>query len=174
MYQGDAEVATDNTLVGTFTFAGLDTRQAATEAGLVITYALDHDGVLDVEALERATGRRLKARIDNVLGRKDADQMRQARAELDAALGRTAPEVVSTELTEHEPRAGDALEAGLPAAVRDVLRRAAAAMAHATAQDGDEMRAISEKIRAVAGSERRRGRAPGGGSRRYSLLRRGP
>ena len=146
VFQGEAENADDNTRVGTFTFSNLDRSARAREGGVVFTFSLDQDGVLEVEALERASGKRISGRIDNVLGRKTPAETDRARADLNAALGHQAP------FSSDADRATTA-EASLPQDIADLLQRTTAALARAAASDAAEMIELAEDLRRAVSEE---------------------
>ncbi len=116
VFQGEKANADDNVCVGLFTFANLDRSPRVHEGGVVFTFSLDRDGMLEVEALERLSGKRVHGRIDNVLGRRSAAEIQVARAHLEAAVGR-GPGPLPNEARAH------AGEAELPEKTAELLRR---------------------------------------------------
>ena len=77
VFQGEDPDALKNVEIGTFMFGGLNEREDAHEQGLLVTYSLDLDGLLQVHARERATGREIRGVVENAVGRSDAEALRR-------------------------------------------------------------------------------------------------
>lgn len=67
VYQGEHLDARQNTQIGTFMFEGLRCREGDVEKGILFTYKLNLDGILEIIAVERATQKRLTCRVEHAL-----------------------------------------------------------------------------------------------------------
>ncbi len=79
VFQGEQPRASDNVLIGEFELAGLNETSEAYEGGILFTYALNLDGILEIKAVERATGREITGRIENAMARPDEEQLEASR-----------------------------------------------------------------------------------------------
>ena len=74
VFQGEDPDVRKNTALGDFLFEGLNENAAAYEEGMVFTLSLGVDGILDVTARERVTGREITGRIEDALGARSEDE----------------------------------------------------------------------------------------------------
>ena len=77
VYQGDDEDALKNILVGDFSIEGLTAREEPVE--ILCRMRLDLDGILEVTAVEKHTGKSKQVTISNALKAKSAEEMAVAR-----------------------------------------------------------------------------------------------
>ncbi len=99
VFQGEHARASENVLIGEFELGGLNKTPEAYEGGILFTYALNLDGILEVKAVERATGREITGRIENAMARPDAEQLEASRRKV-AELWRedaAAPQIAAQE-----------------------------------------------------------------------------
>ncbi len=76
VFQGEDPDALKNTRIGEVMFEGLNENSNAFDDGIVCTFSLGVDGILDVHARERGTGRDITGRIEDALAaRSDADDL---------------------------------------------------------------------------------------------------
>lgn len=68
VYQGENPDALHNVEIGEVFFEGLDLSAEAYQKGITCKFHLDLDGLLHVEVVERATGRKTEGKIENALG----------------------------------------------------------------------------------------------------------
>lgn len=68
VYQGENPDALHNVEIGEVFFEGLDLSAEAYKEGITCKFHLDLDGLLHVEVVERATGRKTEGKIENALG----------------------------------------------------------------------------------------------------------
>ncbi|HET6345726.1 MAG TPA: Hsp70 family protein, partial [Myxococcota bacterium] len=132
-----------NVRIASFTFAGLDTRQEAFGQGIVLTYTLNADGILEVEANERATGEKKACRIDGVSAAKEAS-IEEARERVARAHGDVSPALM--------PRAEehDAEPLLVTPEMQELIKRAQRALPEAAAEDREELERLLEQVRAPA------------------------
>jgi len=90
VYQGEAEDALENTLIGSFRIEGLSDAPAGNP--IVTTFSLDLDGILNVHAKEKKSGLENSITIDNAFARFDDEHMAAAKARIGELLeGGTGP-----------------------------------------------------------------------------------
>ena len=54
-------------------FEGLNENENAYEDGILVSYSLNVDGILDISAQERVTGKQISGRIEDALGARTDD-----------------------------------------------------------------------------------------------------
>jgi molecular chaperone DnaK len=143
IYQGEHTNALENVRIGSFTFAGLDTREEAFSRGIVLTYMLNADGILEVEANERATGEKKACRIDGVRAPNEAC-IEEARERVARAHGDVLPTLM--------PRAEEHGAAPLlvTPALQELIKRAQRVLPGAAEEDREELERLLEQVRAPA------------------------
>ncbi len=85
VYQGEAENAQENIEVGNFLVQGLAKRPAGSE--IIARFALDSNGILQVSAIEKATGLEKSITIDNVMSDLSRDTLAAARDKIRRIFG---------------------------------------------------------------------------------------
>ena len=85
VYQGEDPDALNNIEIGRFTVEGL--RDAAAGNPLVLDFALDLNGILQVTAREKETGLEYSITIDNAIARFEQDKLDEARRRVQALFG---------------------------------------------------------------------------------------
>ncbi len=85
VYQGEAENAQENIEVGNFLVQGLAKRPAGSE--IIAKFALDSNGILQVSAIEKATGLEKSITIDNVMSDLSRDSVAAARDKIRRLFG---------------------------------------------------------------------------------------
>jgi molecular chaperone DnaK len=141
IYQGEASEADSNIFIGNFLIEGLKAAPAGNE--IVLTLALDLNGVLEVTAMEKRTG--LSKTVTMKAG--DAEtpfDLESSRRHLNDTLGlNPSPSGRAEEI--HEDKQP------VIAAAKDLRRRASALLEEIDATDADELRALlAESQKAVA------------------------
>ena len=141
--QGEDPDALKNVEIGSFRFTGLNRRQGAFEQGLLFSFHLDLDGLLKVHAVERATGRELRAVVENVLERSTEENLAASRDRIEALWGEEEAPASGTEEEPADvsevPEAGDEFQ--------ETLERARAALDAAPAPDQQEIIDLIEDLR---------------------------
>ena len=145
VYQGEDPDALKNVEIGSFLFEGLNQRQGARERGIVFTYHLDLDGLLNIHAVERATGREIKGVIEHVIGRSTEEALVASRRRVAAQWGDEA-DAGSTAAAQGAQGSGDGA-APQVAEIRETLERAEKALETAPAEDREEMVDLMEDLR---------------------------
>ena len=141
IYQGEAPSAEDNIFIGNFLVEGLKDIPAGNQ--IILTLALDLNGVLEVTAMEKRTGlsKTVSMQAGNGTAAFDLDQ---AREHLSAAFGPDSAAPGRSKET-----SGDKQQA--IAAAKDLRKRANVLLDDIDATDADELRALlAESQKAVA------------------------
>ena len=138
VYQGEDPDALKNVEIGTFLFEGLNQQQGARERGIQFTYHLDLDGMLNVHAVERATGRELRGVIERAIGGSTEEALSASKERVAARWG---AEDEDTEV----PAQTDDLQA--PPEIRDTVKRAESVLETAPEEDREEIADLMENLR---------------------------
>ncbi len=75
VFQGEDPDTRNNTRIGGFRFDGLNKNENAYEDGIVVSYSLNVDGILDISARERVTGKQISGRIEDALAARPDDNV---------------------------------------------------------------------------------------------------
>lgn len=131
IYQGESSDTRDNTKIGSFLFDGLNKNRNAYDDGIIFSYTLNADGILELTAKERVTGNEMTAQVDDVLGAEESAW--------------DVPEAV--EVGEDEDDfVGDSDVKN----VRALLKQAKAALKSAPTEDLKEIERLSRDLRKAA------------------------
>ena len=142
VYQGEDPDALKNVKIGTFLFTGLNQQAGAQQQGILFTYSLNLDGILEVHAVERATGTEIRGVIENAMGRSTEEELSTSRKRVEALWNEE--EVVEEA---EEPPAGAELDTDMPEEIRDTLERAEKTLDTAPAEDREEIIDLMEDLR---------------------------
>ena len=140
VYQGEDPDALKNIRIGTFMFRGLNRIAGAREKGILITYRLNLDGILEVHAVERATGQEISGVIEDALGQSSESELQASRERISSLWGEETVEAEEIEAAEARPEE-------MPEEIQDVLERAQKALDAAPEEDREEMIDLMEDIR---------------------------
>ncbi len=132
IFQGEAPLAEDNIFIGNFLVEGLSDSPAGNE--IVLTLALDLDGLLEVTAAEKRTGLSKTVTMETDTGKSPVD-LDTARENLSAALG-YAPATA-----ENLSETADAKQALINAA-KDLRKRAGVLLDSIDPTDAQELRTL--------------------------------
>jgi molecular chaperone DnaK (HSP70) len=140
VFQGEDPDALKNVKIGNFLFQGLNQKAGANQQGILLTYSLDLDGILQIHAVERATGKEIRGVIENATGRSTPEELDAYRERVAALWG---SEEVEGEVLWSEAEVGD----GLPDEMRETLERAGESLDRAAEEDREEIINLIEDIR---------------------------
>jgi molecular chaperone DnaK len=132
IFQGEAPLAEDNIFIGNFLVEGLSDRPAGNE--IVLTLALDLDGLLEVTAVEKRTGLSKTVTMETDNGHAPLD-LNAARENLSAALGQAPPTTADATQT------ADAKQTLINAA-KDLRKRAGVLLDNIDPTDAQELRSL--------------------------------
>lgn len=82
VYQGEQPIASQNTLLGDFLIDGLEPEQPGELAQVTVQFDMDVNGILQVAAQDRKTGKQKKIKIEASPARLDAAQILEAQTNL--------------------------------------------------------------------------------------------
>ena len=156
VYQGDDEDALKNILVGDFRIEGLT--QVEEENEILCRMRLDLDGILEVAAVEKRTGKSTQIRIANALHAKSVEEIAAGRKRIQE-LYQTRGETVDDEWETTEDLEEDVVDAGAGAIeapapapadggteIESLLERSRGLLATMHAEDREEAIDLHEKI----------------------------
>ncbi|MGQ9364770.1 molecular chaperone DnaK [Azospirillum sp. ST 5-10] len=162
VFQGEREMAADNKLLGQFDLVGIPSAPRGVPQ-IEVTFDIDANGIVNVGAKDKATGKEQQIRIQASGGLSDADIQKMVKdAEAHAEEDKKRREMVdarnhadalihTTERTIKE--GGDKI----PAADREAAEKAVAELK--TAMEGDDPAAVKAKTDALAQASMRLGEA---------------
>ncbi len=141
VFQGENPDALDNIQIGRYHFA-----LSRQPEGSVVTlhFDLDVNGILKIEAVEKATGKKLNATIENALSRFSDEEMAASRDRVQAMWGATE--------TDSDEASAELSAAAIPPDVTEMLQRAEGLLDEASPEDRDEMINLMEDITDAARS----------------------
>ncbi len=123
IFQGEDDDALKNIPVGDFTIEGLTSLSSSNE--IICKMRLDLDGILEITAVEKRTGKSKRITIDNALKAKSDDEIREARKRLEEmyrSRGEEHDHEHHDHGHEHEfEEAGELVESEMEAAFREPL-----------------------------------------------------
>jgi len=139
VYQGEDPDALNNIEIGEFTVENLSRAPAGNP--IILQFALDLNGIMQVSAREKNTGLEKSIRIDNVLSRFREGELETARARVNALF---AGEEMAAQPT---GTAGGATEHQLTAQARALVEKAERLLDSAAEDDREEMINLIETIK---------------------------
>jgi molecular chaperone DnaK len=156
VFQGEREMAADNKLLGNFDLQGIPPAPRGVPQ-IEVTFDIDANGIVSVQAKDKATGKEQQIRIQASGGLSDADIERMVRdAEENAAADKARREAVEarnqTEAMINQVEK-TAKEAGAAASAEDKAEAEAAVAAARSALEGgtaDAVKAAGERLSQVA------------------------
>jgi len=166
VYQGDDEDALKNILVGDFSIEGLTPVEDSNE--ILCRMRLDPDGILEVAAVEKRTGKTKHIRIANALraksaeeiaaGRRRIQELYETRGEMPDEEWETGEDLEEEAFEEDEVAGGNVIEiapaarASGDAEIEGLLERSRRLLAKMHAEDREEAINLHEKIDEAATS----------------------
>ncbi len=162
VFQGEREMAADNKMLGQFDLVGLPPAPRGVPQ-IEVTFDIDANGIVNVSAKDKGTGKEQQIRIQASGGLSDADIQKMVKdAEQHAADDKKRRELVEAKnhadslvhtteknLKEH----GDKVDAGTRAQIESEIA------ALKTAMEGDDAAAIQQKTQALVQSSMKLGEA---------------
>lgn len=137
VFQGEDPDARENVKIGTYLF---DLTPAPAQSEIIMRFDLDINGILQLEALEKATGRKIHAVIENAISRFSEAQL--------AASGERINRLWGNSATGAPQDAADESGGGAtPAKLAGLIRRAESVLKSAPDEDRDEIINMIEDIR---------------------------
>ena len=146
VYQGEKNHALDNILIGRYMF---DLTKAPAGSVILLKYSLDLNGILKLEAVEKKTGRKINAVIEDAFSRSSEETLSESRKRLED-MWDVPDETLAAEAEKPVPHD---IDAGLPEDVADLLKRAENKLPAAHEEDREEITRLMADIRAAAAEE---------------------
>jgi molecular chaperone DnaK (HSP70) len=141
VYQGEKPNALDNIQIGKYKFK-LSPRMPEGSI-IVLNFDLDLNGILKIEAVEKATGRKINAVIENAFAKFTDQEMSDSRKRIEDMWGERIDDDVDSE-DDIEADAGDE---DMPPDLAELIRKAETQLDAAADEDRDEMINLMEDIR---------------------------
>ena len=145
VFQGEDPDARENVNIGTYLF---ELTPAPAQSEIIMRFDLDLNGILQIEAVEKATGRKINAVIENAISRFSEDDLAAAGERISRLWGDPAAEDIA------ESGSGSGMAAQVPSDLADLLRRARAMLETAPDEDRDEIINLTEDIHTAANEGR--------------------
>lgn len=145
VYQGEKSNALDNIRIGTYRFK---LTRAPRGSVILLNYDLDLNGILRIEAIEKETGRKINATIENAFAELSEDELEESKDRIsmmwndDPVEPDTAPPEEDT-----EPPADK-----MPLDLARVLEQAEARLGDAPEEDRDDIVNLMEDIKEAVGN----------------------
>ena len=140
IYQGEAPDALDNILLGNYMFNLI---QAPSGSEIILHFDLDLNGILKIKAVEKKTGNKINAVIENAISRFTDEELSQTQDRINGLW--TEGRESETSLKEKVQTEADVKK--LPPEYADIVRRAEGKLAEVSEDDRDEMINLIEDIR---------------------------
>ncbi len=140
IYQGEAPDALDNILLGNYMF---NLTSAPSGSEIILHLDLDLNGILKIKAVEKKTGNKINAVIENAISRFTDEELSQTQDRINGLW--TEGRESETSLKEKAQTEADVKE--LPPEYADIVRRAEGKLTEASEDDRDEMINLIEDIR---------------------------
>ena len=140
IYQGEAPDALDNILLGNYMF---NLTRAPSGSEIILHFDLDLNGILKIKAVEKKTGNKINAVIENAISRFSDEELSQTQDRINGLW--TEGRESETSLKKNVQTEADIKE--LPTEYADIISRAEGKLAQASEDDHDEMINLIEDIR---------------------------
>jgi molecular chaperone DnaK len=144
VYQGEEPHSLDNVLLGKFLF---QLKPSPSGSMIIIHFELDLNGILKMQAIEKATGNKIEGIIENAIGRSSADEISRFRQRVDDMWN-------ESENSFESDSASGVSGSALPSDIQMILDKAADKLNEASSEDRDEMVNLMEDIQDAAGDNR--------------------
>ncbi|MBF0101422.1 MAG: Hsp70 family protein [Desulfobacterales bacterium] len=142
VFQGENPHAYDNILIGKYQF---DLTKAPAGSKIIIDFELDVNGILKVLAIEKHTGRRIQATIENAFSNEGAEFIDDARKRINGLWQSSFEEDEIDDASDDEVD-GAGIENELPKDISELIQRAESMMDSVSPEDKDEIVNLIEDI----------------------------
>ena len=140
VYQGENPNALDNVLINKYMFRL--SNDTPSGSPIVLNYDLDINGILKMEAVEKQSGRKINAVIENAFASFSEEQISKSKRKID--------EVWGSEDTEDSEDTSDSSFDKLPHDLKQIIQQAQAKLKDASEDDRDDIIDIIEDIKDAA------------------------
>ena len=140
VYQGEQPNALDNVLIDTYSFALSKTPIGSV---IIIRFELDVNGILKIEAVEKETGKKINAVVENALSECSGQDLAASKAKVEQSWG-----------NDSEPLDSDSPDIGIPQDLYKIIEQAESALEEAPEEDRDEIINLIEDIKDAVNADR--------------------
>ncbi|MBL0701190.1 MAG: Hsp70 family protein, partial [Desulfosarcina sp.] len=140
VYQGEQPNALDNVLIDTYSFALSKTPIGSV---IIIRFELDVNGILKIEAVEKETGKKINAVVENALSKFSGQDLAASKAKIEQSWGNGS-----------EPLDSDSPDTGIPQDLYKIIEQAESALEEAPEEDRDEIINLIEDIKDAVNADR--------------------
>lgn len=140
IYQGESKNALDNVFIDRYLF---DLSGLPAASVITVRYDLDLNGILKLEAVEKDTGRKINAVMENVFASADPEQLDLSRKKIDELFGLAGGMNEDTQTTDTSEAPGD----DFPEDISQVLSMALDKIDDAPDEDRDDIINLIEDIK---------------------------
>lgn len=143
VFQGEAPIAPDNIRIGNYMF---ELTKAPAGSVILMNFDLDLNGILKIEAIEKESGRKINAVIENAFSGFSEEELSKSKKRLDDMWGEDELDTAGSLGAVAAPEAKDA-PGEIPPEIADVLKQADSVLEKASDEDKDEMINLMEDIK---------------------------
>jgi len=140
VYQGEKSNALDNVLIGTYSFT---LSKAPIGSVIIIRFELDINGILKIEAVEKETGKKINAVVENALSEFSGQDLAASKAKIEQGWGNNS-----------EPLDSDRTDTTIPKELHKIIEQAESALEEAPEEDRDEIINLIEDIKDAVNTDR--------------------
>jgi molecular chaperone DnaK (HSP70) len=137
VFQGESIHALDNILIGSYNFELSNTPAGST---ITLTYDLDVNGILKLEAVEKDSGKTLNAVIDNVFSSDDPDRVQASQEKINGLASKGIKRISGS------PESLAAKDDMVPEDITETLTQAREKLDRASTEDRDDIIDMMEDI----------------------------
>lgn len=141
VYQGEEANALDNIRIGNYKF---ELTKAPRGSIILLNYDLDLNGILKIEAVEKKTGRKINAVIENAFSELSEEELAESRKRISMMWDDDDESALAGAETAEQSEPADT---GIPADLADVLKQAEEKLGEVPDEDRDEMVNLMEEIK---------------------------
>ena len=140
VYQGEKPNALDNVLIGTYSFT---LTKAPAGSVIILRFDLDINGILKIEAIEKETGKKINAVVENALSEFSGQDLAVSKAKIEQNWGN------GLELLD-----SDSPETVMPDKLDKIIKQAESVLEEAPEEDRDEIINLIEDIKDAVDDDR--------------------
>ncbi|MBW2010722.1 MAG: Hsp70 family protein [Deltaproteobacteria bacterium] len=141
IFQGENPDALDNILLGKYIF---NLTRAPAGSVIILNFDLDLNGILKIQAVEKKTGKKINAVIENAFSRFTDLELSASKERIESEWG--SPEGVAEE-SEVSSETETEIDQGMPADLAETIKQAESQLDAAPSEDRDEIINLIEDIR---------------------------
>ena len=152
VYQGEDPDAQKNVKIGMFKFDGLNELEGRSDEGILVTYSLDLNGILNVHAMERATEKEISGTVEDAIGHASDESLASSRERVQRQW--ETVQDVPDDSGEASAALVESLDSEPSRQMRDTLARARKLVDTAPEQDRSELLRLIEDLKSALSDAR--------------------